>query len=54
MKTVCANCGATQGPFNKTYGGPPVCREKFVIDCNKRRQKIDFERWGKANSHEDN
>lgn len=55
--TVCGNCGTAQGPFDKAYGGPAVCRNSKgqvhkddncncrVTLCVKRRTKLDHERY---------
>lgn len=44
IKSVCENCLTDQGPFLKKYG-IVVCVEKNVEACNKRRAKLDRQRW---------
>lgn len=43
MSRVCDNCGNPQGKFIK-WEGHKLCPD--VVACNKRRAKIDKDRWG--------
>lgn len=48
MQGKCANCETTQGPLVPSFWtGKKVCTEKHVGECNKRREKLDFNRYGK-------
>ena len=61
MRRVCANCGASQGPFTLVFPTIRVCGPaKFeketakligrIPECNERRRKQEIARFGQADN----
>lgn len=56
--TTCANCGTTQGPFDRSAGVGPICaptpqaqylkgtKNPAIRECVSRRTALDSKRYG--------